>query len=161
MATPQKGESSGIIGAISKFAGAAVGTAVITGKRIVGSATPPSKGTSGKATRRAPAKIKKKVVKRKPAGSSGKSAASKKKPVQSPAKKKKGATPRKKTTKKKGATPRKKTTRRKTKKTASANVSSKKSTEKKGTTKSQKSSIPIIEYNGKANKAVVPATSVL
>ncbi|MHC4412789.1 MAG: hypothetical protein ACYSYU_09465 [Planctomycetota bacterium] len=195
MATPQKGESSGIIGTISKFAGAAVGTAVITGKRIVGSATPPSKGTSGRATRRAPAKIKKKVVKRKPAGSASKSGASRKKPAQSPVKKKK-----------KSATPRKKTKRRKTKKKTakskvsghskdgltpktgteinmliekqksqlqipiaeaetidkditSTNVSPKKSTGKKGATRSRKSSIPIIEYNDKAGKAVVPAAS--
>ena len=112
MATPQKGEPSKIIGSVSKFAGTLVGTAVITGKRIIGSATPSSEGPPdkpGKQTLRAPAKRKKKafskaetkvpktkkkkkVVKRKPTG------ASKKKLTQSPAKKKKGVTPKEKTT---------------------------------------------------------------
>lgn len=111
MATPQKGEPSGIIGSVSKFAGTLVGTAVITGKRIIGSAKPSSEGPPdkpGKKTIRAPAQKKKKavrkaetkvpktkkkkVVKRKPTG------ASKKKLTQSPAKKKKGVTPKEKTT---------------------------------------------------------------
>ncbi len=118
MATPQKGEPSKIIGSVSKFAGTLVGTAVITGKRIIGSAMPSSEGSPdkpGKKTIRAPAqkkkkaarkaetkvpktKKKKKVVKRKPTGSSGKGGASKKKLTQSPAKKKKGVTPKEKTT---------------------------------------------------------------
>jgi hypothetical protein len=117
MATPQKGEPSGIIGSVSKFAGTLVGTAVITGKRIIGSAKPSSKGSPdkpGKKTIRAPAQKKKKaarkaetkapktkkkkVVKRKPTGSSGKGGASKKKRTHSPAKKKKGVTPKEKTT---------------------------------------------------------------
>jgi hypothetical protein len=133
MATPQnsKPEPSRIIGSISKLAGALVGTAVVTGKRIIGLVTPPSKGPSdkpGEKTMRAPAKRKKKavrkteikipkpkkkkVVKRKGTGSSGKSGASKKKPTQSPAKKKKGTTPKK------------KSTRRKTKKTVKSEGSS-------------------------------------
>jgi len=122
MATPQKGEPSKIIGSVSKFAGTLVGTAVVTGKRIIGSVAPPSKGPSDKpkkktmqarsqrkkkAVRKTEAKVpktkkkKKKVVKRKGTGSSGKSEASEKKPTQSPAKKKKGATAKKKTTRRK------------------------------------------------------------
>ncbi len=116
MATPQKGEPepSRIIRSISKLAGAFVGTAVITGKRIIGSVRPPSEGPSdkpGEKTVHAPAKRKKKavrktgikipktkkkkVVKRKGTGSSGESVASKKRATQSPATKKKGATPKK------------------------------------------------------------------
>ncbi|MHC4790986.1 MAG: hypothetical protein ACYS8Y_06060 [Planctomycetota bacterium] len=115
MATPQKGEPSKIIGSVSKFAGTLVGTAVITGKRIIGSATPSSEGSPDKpgektiraqakrkkkAVRKAETKVpktkkKKKVVKRKPTGSSGKGGASKKKRTHSPAKKKKGVTPKK------------------------------------------------------------------
>jgi hypothetical protein len=135
MATPQNSEPepSRIIGCISKLAGALVGTAVVTGKRIIGSVRPPSEGPSdkpGEKTVHAPAKRKKKAVrkteikipktkkkkkkevKRKGTGSSGKSGASKKKPTQSPA------------TKKKGATPKKKTTRREKKKTANSEGSS-------------------------------------
>ena len=133
MTTPQNGEPepSRIIGSISKLAGALVGTAVVTGKRIIGSVRPPSEGPSdkpGEKTVHAPAKRKKKavrkteikipktkkkkVVKRKGTGSSGESGASKKKPTQSPAKKKKGATPKK------------ETTRRKTKKTTKSEGSS-------------------------------------
>jgi len=131
MTTPQNSESSSVIGAISKFAGTLVGTAVITGKRIIGEAKPPSKGSSDKPKKKnipaqtkrkkkvvhktetkAPKTKKEKGVKRKPAGSSGKSGASKKKPAQSPVKKKKIATPKK------------KTKRRKTKKTAKSEVSS-------------------------------------
>jgi hypothetical protein len=46
MATPQnsKPEPSKIIRPISKFAGALVGTAVVTGKRIIGSVKPTSTG---------------------------------------------------------------------------------------------------------------------
>ncbi len=117
MATPQKGEPSKIIESVSKFAGTVVGSAVITGKRIIGSAKPSSKGSPNKPggkTIRTPAKRKKKavskaetkvpktkkkkVVKRKPSGSSGKGGVSKKKRTHSPAKKKKGVTPKKTTT---------------------------------------------------------------
>ena len=117
MATPQKGEPSNIIGSVSKFAGTLVGTAVITGKRIIGSATPSSEGPadkSGGKTIRAPSPKKgkavlktetkspktkkKKVVKRKRPGSSCKSKTSEKKPTQSPAKKKKVTTYKEKTT---------------------------------------------------------------
>jgi hypothetical protein len=117
MATPQKGEPSKVIGSVSKFAGTLVGTAVITGKRIIGSATLSSKGPpdkSGGKTVRAPARKKrkavrktetkapktkkKKAVKRKGTGPSGKSVVSKKKRAHSPAKKKKGVTPKKATT---------------------------------------------------------------
>jgi len=133
MTTPQNGEPepSRTIRSVSKFAGALVGTVVVTGKRIIGSVTPPSEGPpnkpEGKTMRvsakrkkkvvrktkiKVPKAKKKKVVKQKPAGSSGKGGASKKKPTQSPAKKKKGATPKK------------KMTRHKTKKTAKNEVSS-------------------------------------
>ncbi len=116
MATPQKGEPSKIIESVSKFAGTVVGSAVITGKRIIGSAKPSSKGSKGnrgkktirapvqkkkKAARKvetkAPKTKKKKVVKRKGIGSSDKSAVSIKKRTHSPAKKKKGVTPKAKT----------------------------------------------------------------
>ena len=133
MATPQNDEPepSRIIRSISKLAGALVGTAVVTGKRIIGSVRPSSEGPSdkpGEKTVHAPAKRKKKavrkteikipktkkkkVVKRKGTGSSGESGASKKTPTQSPAKKKKDATPKK------------KTTRREKKKTANSEGSS-------------------------------------
>ena len=119
MATPQNGEPgfSRIIGSISKLAAVLVGTAVVTGKRIIGSVRPPSEGPTdkpGKKTVHAPAKRKKKavrkteikipktkkkkVVKRKGTGSSVESGASTKTPTQSPAKKKKGATSKKETT---------------------------------------------------------------
>jgi len=119
MATPQNGEPepSRIIRSISKLAGALVGAAVVTSKRIIGSIRPQSEGPSdkpGEKTMRAPAKRKKKavrkteikipktkkkkVVKRKGTGTSGESGTSKKKPTQSPAKKKKGAAPKKETT---------------------------------------------------------------
>ena len=119
MATPQNGEPepSRIIRSISKLTGALVGTAVITGKRIIGSVRPPGEGPSDKpgekpvhtpakrkkkAVRKTGIKIpktkKKKVLKRKGTGSSGESGASKKKPTQSPATKKKVAAPKKKTT---------------------------------------------------------------
>ena len=133
MATPQNDEPepSRIIRSISKLAGALVGTAVVTGKRIIGSVRPPSEGPSDKpgektvhppakrkmkAVRKTEIKIpktkKKKVVKRKGTGSSGESGASKKTPTQSPAKKKKDAAPKK------------KTTRREKKKTANSKGSS-------------------------------------
>jgi len=133
MATPQNDEPepSRIIRSISKLAGALVGTAVVTGKRIIGSVRPPSEGPSDKpgektvhappkrkkkAVRKTKIKIpktkKKKVVKRKGTGSSGESGASKKTPTQSPAKKKKDAAPKK------------KTTRREKKKTANSKGSS-------------------------------------
>jgi hypothetical protein len=120
MATPQNGkpEPSRIIGSISNIAGVLVGTAVVTGKRIIGLVKPPSEGPSdkpGEKTVKAPAKRKKKKkkeVKRKGTGSSGERGASKKTPTQSPAKKKKGATPKK------------KTTRREKKKTANSEGSS-------------------------------------
>jgi hypothetical protein len=135
MATPQNGkpEPSRIIGSISKLVGALVGTAVVTGKRVIGSVTPPSEGPSdkpGEKTMQAPAKRKKKAVrkteikipktkkkkkkkvKRKGTSSSGESGASKKTPTQSPAKKKKEPTPKK------------KTTRREKKKTANSEGSS-------------------------------------
>ncbi len=41
----------GVIGSISKFAGALVGTAVATGKQIIGSAAPPNKGRRTSRTR--------------------------------------------------------------------------------------------------------------
>ncbi len=122
MAIPQNGEPepSRIIRSISKLAGALVGTAVVTGKRVIRSVRSSSEGPSdkpGEKTVHAPAKRKKKavrktgikipktkkkkVVKRKGTGSSGESGASKKTPTQSPAKKKKGATRKKKTTRRK------------------------------------------------------------
>ena len=104
MATLQNDEPSNVIGSISKFAGALVGTAVVTSKRIIGSVTPPSEDPSGKpkkktmparsqrkkkAVRKTEAKVpktkkkKKKVVKRKGTGSSAKSKASEKKSISS------------------------------------------------------------------------------
>lgn len=198
MATPQNDEFLSIVGSISKFAGALVGTAVITGKRILGEAKPPSEGSSDKLRKKnIPAQTntkKKKAVKRKPAGSSGKSGASKKKPARSPAKKKKIATPKKKTVKRKT----KKATKNELtsnspdglisetsaettvpiekqepqvqqpiaeaeiadEKSSNVNGLPEKGTEKESTTESQKPSIPIIEYSDKADKAVVPTTSL-
>ncbi len=87
MATPHKGEPSKIIGSVSKFAGTLVGTAVVTGKRIVKTATQAEEEPLGKArkkTVRSPAgkkkkaaartkaksrKVKKKVTKQKRTGS--------------------------------------------------------------------------------------------
>ena len=113
MATSQNDEPSKIIESVSRFAGTVVGSAVITGKRIIGSAKPSSESSPDKpgekairtpaqkkrkAVRKAGTKIpktkkKKKVVKRKGTGSSDKSGVSKKKRTHSPAKKKKGVTP--------------------------------------------------------------------
>jgi hypothetical protein len=117
MATPKKGKPSKVIGSVSRFAGTLVGTAVITGKRIIDSASPSGKGkpdkSGGKGVRaparkkkkaarktetKAPKTKKKKVVKRKQTGPSGKSGASKKKRAQTTAKKKKSVTPKKETT---------------------------------------------------------------
>jgi len=102
MTTPQNDEPSNVVGSISKFAGVLVGTAVVTGKRIIGSVTPSSKDPSDKpkkktmqarsqrkkkAVRKTEAKVpktkkkKKKVVKRKGTGSSAKSEASEKKSI--------------------------------------------------------------------------------
>ena len=63
MATRQKDkiEPSGIVGAVSKLAGALVGTAVVTGKRIVRNVAPVSKDSSDKLEEKsmqAPAKKK-------------------------------------------------------------------------------------------------------
>lgn len=107
MTTPQKDELSGIIESVSKLAGAVVGSAVITGKRIIGSAKPSSKGSKdkgGKKTIRAPSQkkkktarktgtkaptTKKKVAKGKGTGSSDKSGATTKKKAPSSAKERK------------------------------------------------------------------------
>ena len=67
MATAQNDESLSIIGSISKFAGALVGTAVIAGKRIICEAKPPSEGSSYKPKKKnipAQTKRKKKVVRK-------------------------------------------------------------------------------------------------
>ena len=69
MATPQNGEPepSRIIRSISKLVGALVGTAVVTGKRIIGSVRPSSEGAldkPGEETVHAPAKRKKKAVRK-------------------------------------------------------------------------------------------------
>ena len=133
MATPQNSEPepSRIIRSISRLAGSLVGTAVVTGRRIIGSVRLPCEGPSDKPreeTVHAPAKRKKKAVrkteikipktkkkkgvKRKGTGSYGESGASKKTPTQSPAEKKKEATLKK------------KTTRREKKKTANSEGSS-------------------------------------
>jgi len=108
MATPQNDEPSNVVGSISKFAGVLVGTAVVAGKRIIGSVTPPSKDPSDKpkkktmqarsqrkkkAVRKTEAKVpktkkkkkrkKKKVVKLKGTDSTAKSKASEKKSISS------------------------------------------------------------------------------
>ncbi len=153
MATPQNGgpEPWSIIRALSKFAGALVGTAVITGKRIIGEAKSPSKGSSDKPKKKnisAQAKRKKKkAVKRKPAGSSSKSGASQKKPAQSPAKKKKIATP-KKTAKNEVSSP------------SQNGLTSETCAGTNTLIEKQKPSIPIIEYNDKADNAVGTTASV-
>ena len=51
MAASRNSEPLSTIGSISKFAGALVGTAVATGKQIIGSATPPDKGRRTSRTR--------------------------------------------------------------------------------------------------------------
>ncbi len=108
----QKVEPPKVIGVISKFAGSLVGTAVITGKRIVKTAVPADEEPSAKPRKksvRAPAKkrkkasvktkakgrkvkkkaAKKKVVKKKSTGPTGKSTKPRKGPAQSPATKQK------------------------------------------------------------------------
>jgi len=132
MATPHgEPKPSRIIGSISKLAGAFVGNAVVTGKRVISSVTPLSEELSGKQrkkTIKAPAKKKKKEVRKagtkvpktkkkkkkviKRTGSSGKSRVSKKKATKSSAKKTKKT---KKAKKKKGTTYRKKTAAKKEK----------------------------------------------
>ncbi len=168
MATSQKGESSGTIGSISKLAGTLVGTVVVTGKRIIGSAA---------------TKPKKKAVKRKPAGSSGKGGAPKKKRAQSPAKKKKGAIPKKKKAKSKASSHSQNRlisqvgaetnvpietqepqlliaeAEMADEKFGNTSVSPEVDTGKKGTTGTQKPPVRIIEYSDKPNKATVSTTS--
>jgi hypothetical protein len=195
--TPQNGEPSRIIGAISKFAGTLVGSVVSAGNRIIGSGSAPvvakpkapvkgQKKAAGKPVSEGPKK-KEKVVKRKGTGSSGKSETFKKEPAQSPTKKKKAPKKTKKTAKNElsnhaqgslisetGAemnVPIEKQEPQAQLPIAEAEIADEKSsdvngppeesTEKKDTTESQKPSIPIIEYNDKANKAVVPTTSML
>ena len=121
MATRQNDElgPSKIIGAISRLAGALVGTAVLTGRRIIKS-TPPGGGSSTdklkEKSARAPAKEKKKIAKRKGTRPAQKSGISKAKTAQAPAKRKKKAASKKKkkgpkakkklkTAKRKGANP--------------------------------------------------------
>jgi len=95
-------EPSKIVGAISKFAGALVGTAVVTGKRIVRNVTPSSRD-SGKLKEKsvqAPAKRKKgvtgkkkkKAVKRKGTSQARKGGTSEEKSVQATVKAKKKTT---------------------------------------------------------------------
>jgi len=115
MTTPQKCEPSKVIGSISKFAGTLVGTAVVTGKRIVGSVRTSSESPLKKTEKKTvqvpvetikkvvhkPAtttkRKKKKVVKRKAKGLSAETAPPQGKPAQSPSKKKKLTTIKKKT----------------------------------------------------------------
>ena len=70
MATRQKDkiEPSGIVGAVSKLAGALVGTAVVSGKRIVRNVAPVSKDSSDELEEKsmqAPAKKKKGATRKK------------------------------------------------------------------------------------------------
>lgn len=70
MATRQKDKigPSRVIGTVSKFAGTLVGTAVVTGKRIVRNVTPVSRGSSNELEEKsvqAPAKKKKKATRKK------------------------------------------------------------------------------------------------
>jgi hypothetical protein len=73
MATRQndKTELSKIVGAISKLAGTVVGSAVVTGKRVVKNVTPSSGASSGlgKKSTQTPAKRKKKAAPKKKAKS--------------------------------------------------------------------------------------------
>jgi len=95
-------EPSKIVGAISKLAGTLVGTAVVTGKRIVRNVTPPSGASSelkeksvqarAKRKKRVTRKKKKKAVKRKGTSQARKGGTSKEKSVQAPAKSKKRVT---------------------------------------------------------------------
>jgi len=127
-----KSEPSKVIGSISKLAGTLVGTAVVTGKRIIKTVSPSKAGSLGERRKKTPQapgkkakkavrkteglKTKKKIAKRKSTGPSQKTVTPKKKAVQSPAKKKKSVTPRKKVVrspakKKKSVTPKKKAVR--------------------------------------------------
>jgi len=103
----QKIEPPKVIGAISRFAGALVGTAVVTGKRIIKTAAQAGEEPSGKPEKkavRAPAgkkkkaavktkakgrKVKKKAAKKKSTGPRRESKTSRKKSAHSPAKKQK------------------------------------------------------------------------
>ena len=58
----QKPKSPKVIGTISKLAGALVGTAVVTGKRIVKKAAKPSEKTAGKSGKKSAGEPKKKSV---------------------------------------------------------------------------------------------------
>jgi hypothetical protein len=100
-------KSSKIIGSISKGAGVLVGTAVVTGKRIIGTVISPradklqapaegKKKVTGKPVSKGPKK-KKKAVKRKATSPSAKSPASKKKSTRVSAKSKQSVTSKKKT----------------------------------------------------------------
>ncbi|MHC4487582.1 MAG: hypothetical protein ACYSW7_00170 [Planctomycetota bacterium] len=110
MATRQndKTELTKIVGAISKLAGTVVGTAVVTGKRVVKNVTPSSRASSGlgkkstqtsakrkkkaapkKKAKGLKAKKKRKVVKREGTGRPRKRGTSEEKSVQAPAKRKK------------------------------------------------------------------------
>jgi len=81
----QKVEPPKVIEAISKFAGALVGTAVVTGKRIVKTAAQAGKGSSGKPRE----KIVRAPAKKKRTGPAGNGRTPRKGPAQSPAKKQK------------------------------------------------------------------------
>jgi len=92
----QKIEPPKVIGAISKFAGVLVGTAVVTGKRIVKTAAQAGEEPSPKPRKKKKAavktkakgrKLKKKVAKKKNTGPRRKSKGPGKGPAQSPAKK--------------------------------------------------------------------------
>ncbi len=104
----QKVEPPKVIGAISKFAGVLVGTAVVTGKHIVKTATQAGEGSSGEPrekivlapvrkkkkkaavkTKAKGRKVKKKVAKKKRTGPAGNGRTPRKGPAQSPAKKRK------------------------------------------------------------------------
>ena len=92
MATKQsrKVKPPKVIGAISEFAGVLVGTAVVTGKRIVKTAAHAGEELSSKPRKKAvrvPARKKKKVAKKKSTGPGHKSKGPRKGPAQSPAKK--------------------------------------------------------------------------
>jgi hypothetical protein len=106
MATRQndKTELSKIVGAISKLAGTVVGTAVVTGKRVVKNVTPSGGASSepGKKSAQAPAKRKKKAApKKKTQGRK----ARKKKPARKAGTKGQKAKKKRKIAKKKGTSP--------------------------------------------------------
>jgi hypothetical protein len=117
MATPQNDGPSRIIESISRFAGTLVGTVVLAGKQIIHLIVSPSEVPSDKLEKKTsrvrsqtkkkavrkkkiktPKTKKKKAIKRKPADSTGKGGASKKKRAQPSAIKKKAVTPGKKPT---------------------------------------------------------------